>query len=82
MIRLRRKDKSAIVLPKDVLFVEFVDNEGKVIQVFSENPDKMSFSSFGHPSDKADRYSKYFGVDFVKQHYDLGDGSKLLIKNI
>jgi hypothetical protein len=79
MIRLRRKDKSTITLPKDIIFIEFVNDDGEVLQVFSENQDMKSFNTFGYPSDKADKYEKYFGVKFVKQIYDL-DYDKILIK--
>ena len=81
MIRLRRKDKSTIVLPKDIIFVEFVsDEDGKVIQVFSQYQASKTFHSFGYPSEQAQRYEKYFNVDFIKQFYDLGDGKSLEVK--
>ena len=82
MIRLRKKDKSTITLPKDILFVEFVNDEGEVLQVFSENQDMKTFNSFGYPSEKAEKYEKYFNTKFVKQFYNIDDYEKLLIKNI
>ena len=79
MIRIRRRDKSVIELPKDAIFVELVDDYGDVIQVFSEDKMLHGFLSFGHPSDRADIYAKYFNVNFVKNHYNLGDGKQLLV---
>lgn len=71
MIRIRKKDKSTITLPKDAIFVEFVNDFGEVIQVFSENSLLHTFSSFGYPSEKADKYSKFFDVNFVKDQFEL-----------
>lgn len=71
MIRIRKRDKSTITLPNDAIFVEFVNDFGEVIQVFSENPFMHSFSSFGYPSEKADKYSKFFDVKFVKDNFEL-----------
>lgn len=71
MIRIRKKDKSTITLPNDAIFVEFVNDFGEVIQVFSENPIIHSFSSFGYPSERADKYSKFFDVKFVKDNFEL-----------
>ena len=81
MIRIRKKDKSVIQLPKDALFVELVDDYGEVLQVICEDPKMHSFNYFGFPSDKAEKYSKVFDVNFVKNKYDLtGDENRLILK--
>lgn len=85
MIRIRKKDKSVITLPSDAMFVELVDDYGEVLQVFCENKLEHSFNYFGWPSEKAIRYSKVFGVPFVKEHHTLeiiepNDKNKLIIE--
>lgn len=81
MIRIRKKDKSTITLPNDAMFVELVDDYGQVIQVFCEDKLAHSFTHFGWPSEKAQKYEAVFKVDFVKQHHNLDLSNKdLMIK--
>ena len=81
MIRIRKRDKSTITLPTDAMFVEMVDDYGQVLQVFCEDKAAHSFTHFGWPSEKSQKYAAVFKVDFVKQHHNLDlFNNKLLLE--
>ena len=72
MIRIRcaNKDKSIIELPKDAMFVELCDEDGKIAVVVAYDKLTKSINLFDANSFKAKNYSKFFNVKFVDKQYN------------
>lgn len=75
MIRIRCADKkgSIMPLPKDAAFIELCDEEGNIAAVISYDHLTKSINLFDTDSSKAERYKKFFNVNFINKKYNISD---------
>ena len=51
----------------------FVDYPGKIAAVITYDPLTKGINIFDGDSPKAERYQKFFKVDFIKKKFDISD---------
>ena len=75
MIRIRCADKKGTImpLPKDAAFIELCDEEGNIAAVVSYDALTKSINLFDADSSKAERYKKFFNVNFIDKKYNVSD---------
>lgn len=75
MIRIRKISKNpnnqVITLPSDAAFIEVCDDEGKIACVLSFDALNQTFNIFDGNSEKANRYKKFFNVNFIHKSINL-----------
>lgn len=72
-VRCANKQGSIVPLPKDAAFIELCDEEGKIAAVITYDPLTKGINIFDGDSPKAERYQKFFKVDFIKKKFDISD---------
>lgn len=65
MLRLRKTNKEALVLPPEFRFLEVADTEGKVAKVFYQD-DAGFIHAITSTDPEAARYAKMFGVEWCE----------------